>query len=205
MFETVAGRMISGILPINFELSDMLKLIRDKLDDENAHETMRFLCKNKQLILNDPAAFAHQKKLITNNVTIRVAKRMIGGHPKVNALIEQIEIEAAKALEAISKKGNMECPICLTTPCTVYNFKCNSCGKVNELCKQCFLKLFRTNDLTFKCLCHPCGSIINIKQLFVSTPTILQMMRKLEDLREMKYNIDSQICICGDFQVSISS
>ena len=205
MFETTTGRMISGVLPINFELSDMLKLIRDKLDDENAHETMRFLCRNKQLMLNDSVAFAHQKKLITNNVTIRVAKRMIGGHPAVNALIEQIELDAGKAIESMLSKINMECPICLMKPCKICSFRCNSCSKVNELCKQCFVKLFRSNDLTFKCLCHPCINTIDNKQLFASTPVILQMMKRLEDLREMKYNIDSQICICGEFQVSILS
>ncbi|CAF0873101.1 unnamed protein product [Adineta steineri] len=133
IFETQTGRMVSGVLPANFELPDMLKLIRDKLDDENAHEAMRFLCKNKQLMLNDATGFAAQKKLITNNVTIRVAKRMIGG-------FEMVNIHPSYATGPVKSLPNRRCcPKCFQVG--AYGNKCqmHTCLNCNTI--FCFICL----------------------------------------------------------------
>ncbi|CAF1078849.1 unnamed protein product [Adineta ricciae] len=75
-FVTIPGKRTLVTLPKEFQLSDMLHMIRSQIYD-NAVEDCVFFCKGRRLLLNDPAAFQNQKsKLINNGAVILIGKRM---------------------------------------------------------------------------------------------------------------------------------
>jgi hypothetical protein len=199
---TVTGQRIVGLLPENFELNDLLKVIRDKVGD-TAVENFRFICKGKQLLLDDPVAFKNQKHLITDEVTIQVAKRLKGGmssgYPRIHELVDRILDEVGIAFDKMSRQLSLQCAICLDKldPCT--KIVCIKCTHVNIVCKDDFVQHFKEDDLAFKCL--KCLKIIENKQVFVNSPAFLKLLTLLKEMREMKQNIDCQICVCGEFQV----
>ena len=75
-FVTIPGKRTLITLPKEFQLSDMLYMIRNQIYD-NAVEDCVFFCKGRRLLLNNPVAFQTQKsKLIHNGAVILIGKRI---------------------------------------------------------------------------------------------------------------------------------
>lgn len=75
-FVTIPGKRILITLSKEFQLTDLLHMIRSQIND-NAVEDCIFFCKGRRLILNDPVAFQNQKsKLINNGDVILIGKRI---------------------------------------------------------------------------------------------------------------------------------
>jgi hypothetical protein len=205
-FSTITRRRIVGLLPANFELNDLLKIIDDKVSDI-ALEIYCFLCNGQQLQLNDPTAFETQKHLITDGVTIQLAKPMTGemssGYPQMDELVDRILAEVGYAFDRMSRQLGLECAICTDEldPCT--KIVCMKCAHVSIICKNDFIQHFKQGDLTFKCL--KCNKIIEHKQIFVNSPAFLKSLALIKEIREIKKNIDCQICLCGEFQVCLNT
>jgi hypothetical protein len=201
-FATVTGQRIASLLPENFELNDLLKVIHDKVGD-TAVENFRFICKGKQLLLDDPVAFQTQKRLITDEVTIQVARRLKGeinsGYPQIQELVDRILGEVSIAFDKMSKQLDLQCALCLDKLDSCTKIVCIKCTHVNIVCKDDFVQHFKEGDLAFKCF--KCLKIIENKQVFIESAAFLKLLTLLKEVREMKQNIDCQICVCGEFQV----
>ncbi|UJR16529.1 hypothetical protein I4U23_003429 [Adineta vaga] len=76
-FVTIPGKRIFITLPEDFELTDMLHMIRNKMNDTTV-ENCIFFCKGRRLSMDDPMVFQNQKrKLINNGDVILVGKKML--------------------------------------------------------------------------------------------------------------------------------
>jgi hypothetical protein len=199
-------KQVVGLLPANFELNDLLEVIHDKVRDV-AVEIYWFLCNGNQLQLNDPTVFETQKHLITDGVTIQLAKstngEMSNDYPQMHELVDRILGEVDCTFDRMSRQLGLECAICREEldPCT--EIVCVKCTHVNIICKNDFIQHFKQGDLTFKCL--KCNKIIEHKQVFANSPAFLKSLALLKEIREIKQNIDCQICICGEFQVCLNT
>lgn len=75
-FATILGTRIMTTLPEDFQLNDMLQLIRSKIN-ETAVENSIFMCKGTRLSLNNPIVFQDQKqKLIRDGDVILIGNKI---------------------------------------------------------------------------------------------------------------------------------
>lgn len=205
-FLTITKRRIDGRLPADFELNDLRKVIGDKVSDV-AIEIYEFLCNGEQLQLNDSAAFETQKHLITDGVTIQlitcINNEMNSDYPQLDELFDRILAEVGYTFDRMSSRVGLECAICIDkiNPCT--EIVCTQCTHVSIICKDDFIQHFKEGYLTFKCF--RCNKIIEDKQVFTNSPAFLKLLALLKEIREIKKNIDCQICFCGKFQVYIEN
>ena len=196
-FLTITKRRITGRLPTNFELNDLRKIIDDRVS-HIAVEIYSFLCNGEQLQLNDPVAFETQKHLITDGVTIQLTKST--GYPQMNELIDRILAEIGYTFDRMNSRIGLECEICIDKldPCT--EILCTDCAHVSVICKDAYVQHFEQGYLTFKCL--KCNKTIEPKQVFANSPDFIKLLALFKEIREIKKNIDCQICLCGEFQVN---
>lgn len=206
-FQTLNGQTPTGVLSDQFplphhpSLAEFRTLIA-KLFGERAVDEWAYICKGKQLRLKDEPAFNTQKKCITNNCLIQVGKRSISGsaYLSAHAFGQKFVAQVSQAVDMMPKMANVTCPICLTTGRLCFQFSCNKCSNKNSLCKNCFIEYLKVSDLKYKCL--NCRKSIEILTIFPNISTLRALVETLNEMQELKRNIDCQICQCGEPKVT---
>ena len=72
--KTPNGQTLEGVLPDNFNRNDFRNLI-ERLLGGQAPTTWVFICKGKQLNVDNEIAFNKWKQLVTNGCVIRTTQR----------------------------------------------------------------------------------------------------------------------------------
>jgi hypothetical protein len=203
-FKTLNGRSPAGVLSDNFTLQEFRGLIERLLGKEALTE-WSYLCKGKQLRMEDETLFNAQKKHITNGCTIQVTRRSKGGstYMPAHTFAEKFVADVNRALGTMTNSTNATCPICLTSGRQCLQISCSSCSNKNVLCKDCFIAYLKISDLRYRCLfCH---KNIGIMAIFPNVPELRVSVDTFNEMGEIKRNIDCQICRCGEAQVSVET
>ena len=199
--KTLNGQTPKGVLADNFNRNDFRNLIERLLGKEALTE-WAFICKGKQLRIDDEIAFNVQKILITEGCTIQVTRRSKGGsYTPEHIFAEKFIGDVTRALSTMINTTNATCPICLATGRPCLQFVCNKCSCNNVLCKDCFIAYLKISDLRYRCL--SCRKSIEILAIFPNVPALRASVDTLNEMAELKRNIDCQICRCGEAKVNI--